>query len=107
MVRTPPNRQPKPNVNAQKVAMAEKVIYMRMHIYEYIVLLSLILLVDDIMQREQEALAKVRDLEKKISEMTDEMNALITKERLSNDELQGVRKELMKVYIWYPNYCLC
>ncbi|KAH6794900.1 hypothetical protein C2S52_005377 [Perilla frutescens var. hirtella] len=68
LVRTPSSRkrQPKVYVNVQKLAMAEK--------------------------REKEA----RELEEKMSEMTEEMNALITKERMSNDELQGIRKELME-----------
>ncbi|XP_057787852.1 factor of DNA methylation 1-like [Salvia miltiorrhiza] len=69
-VRTPVRRQPRASVNAQKVAMAEK--------------------------REKDALDEVGALEIKITEMTDQMNALITKERSSNDELQGVRTELMK-----------
>lgn len=52
------------------------------------------------MQREKEALDKVRELENKLDEMTDQLNVLITKDRLSNDELQGVRRELIEV--WYP-----
>lgn len=52
------------------------------------------------MQREKEALDKVRELENKLDEMSDQLNALITKDRLSNDELQGVRRELIEV--WYP-----
>lgn len=71
--------------------------------FKHILALILIMLhayIDD-MQRESDALVKVRYLENKINEMNDEMNALITKERSSNDELQRVRNELMKVS--YPH----
>ncbi|XP_047952252.1 factor of DNA methylation 1-like [Salvia hispanica] len=44
-------------------------------------------------QRAKETRAK---LERKMDETREEMNVLITKERASNDELQGVRKELIK-----------
>ncbi|XP_047949479.1 factor of DNA methylation 1-like [Salvia hispanica] len=35
------------------------------------------------------------DMERKIDELTEEINVLISKERACNDELQGVRKELI------------
>ena len=36
-------------------------------------------------------------MERKIDELTEEINVLISKERACNDELQGVRKELIMV----------
>lgn len=55
------------------------------------------------MQKDKEARDKISELERKISEMTNEINALITKERSSNEELQGVRDELVKLMIWCPS----
>lgn len=49
------------------------------------------------MQREKGAFSSVDELETKIDEMRDEMNALITKERSSNNELVAARMELLKV----------
>ncbi|KAH6755212.1 hypothetical protein C2S53_017470 [Perilla frutescens var. hirtella] len=44
----------------------------------------------------EEALEKVRQLERELDQKTDQMNDLITKERLSNEELQGARRGLIK-----------
>lgn len=48
-------------------------------------------------QRVSEALDKAQDLEKKNNEMSDKMNALITKERSTNHELQRVCNKLSQV----------
>lgn len=104
VVRTPTRR---PTVNAQKVAIAEKVfmyMYMpAMRVLYWQKLRFVIILI--YMQRERDALDKVDELERKMTEMTEQMNALIIKERTTNDELQGVRTELMKVSYLISSFC--
>ncbi|KAH6794862.1 hypothetical protein C2S52_005339 [Perilla frutescens var. hirtella] len=49
-------------------------------------------------EREKEALDRVHELERRLNETRDEINALTAKERASNEALQSVRKELIKGY---------
>lgn len=51
----------------------------------------------EVSQGEKNAADMVLRLQRELNEKTHTMNGLITKERQSNDELQGARRELIKV----------
>ena len=58
---------------------------------------------DTEMKRKMEAIQEeLKDKEEELDGLEELNQALIVKERKSNDELQGARKELINVSIFYP-----